>query len=360
MRKNKVLSLIAINLTIFGLLLLLIELFFGAWVFKNNQLDFFGVSPNMDEKFEIDLYTETPIVVRHTRDRYGLRGQNSFNQPEKIDILAIGGSTTFQKFIDDADTWDSILEQKLNAAGKNLVIANAGINGHSTHAHIKAFDVWLKNIEGLKPRYLLFYIGINDYLPRPFLLPENTDTSPLKETLQNNSVIYNVLRRAKGAYLAKKGKFETSEAIDFSLYEFTRATLLPQAYLDFYREEFVPAYQQRVQKLIELSEAMGAEPIFVTQPMALYELKDEAVLGVKDARQDFVTRQAMNGVDAYQLINHLNEGLREICKDKYKVVELTSLPIWEKTDFHDWFHNTPQGAQKVADQIWKQIRTKLK
>lgn len=349
----------AINLTLFGLLLLLIELVFGAWIFKDNQLDFFGVSPDMDEQFEIDLYTETPIVIRHTRDQYGLRGQNSFNQPEKIDILAIGGSTTFQKYIDDTATWESHLEKKLKTAGKPLIIANAGINGHSTHAHIKAFDIWLKRIEGLKPRYIIFYIGINDFLPRPFLLSKNVETGSIKTSLQDKSIIYNALRRARGAYLAKKGEFETTQAVDFSQYEFSSASLMTETYRKFYLDDFVSAFKHRLQKLIDLSLDMGAEPIFITQPMALYRLNQGELSGVAAPRHDYVTGQALTGVDSYELISYLNKAMHDVCQDEYKIVELTSLSVWEEEDFHDWYHNTPQGTSKVADEVWKQLGSYL-
>ncbi|MCE7993720.1 MAG: SGNH/GDSL hydrolase family protein [Roseivirga sp.] len=353
MKKRRTLKLLAVNLTILMTLLVFVELIFGAWIFKDKQLAFFGVSPNMNEQFEITFYTETPVTVRHTRDQYGLRGQNSFNQPEKIDILTIGGSTTFQKFIDDADTWESHLEDKLKAAGKSLIISNAGINGHSTHAHIKAFDLWLSNIEHLKPRYILFYIGINDFLPRPFLLSGNTENSPIKAALQGNSIIYNALRRAKGAYMAKKNEFESN--VDFSQHEFNSTTLLTAEYREFYLNEFIPAFKQRQQKLIDLSLAMGAEPVFITQPMALYRFEEGKLSGVAAPLYDYVTRQALTGVDCYELISHVNKAMHEVCGQKFKIIELTSLQIWKTEDFHDWFHNTPKGTQKVADEIWKQL-----
>lgn len=176
MSKRKYGKVIIINLMVMATLLLFIELIFGAWLFPTNSLKFFGVLANMDEQIEVDFFSETPVTIHHTRDQYGLRGQSTFNQPEKIDILTVGGSTTFQKFIDDSDTWQEHLEAKLKASGKKLTVSNAGINGHSTHAHIRSFDLWFSTIEGLKPSYILFYIGVNDYLPRPFLLGENKKT----------------------------------------------------------------------------------------------------------------------------------------------------------------------------------------
>jgi len=341
-----------------GALVLLVELIFGAWLIPANQLNFFGVSSNMDEYIEVSNLTGPPVVIHHTRDRHGLRGQSTFNQPEKIDILTIGGSTTFQQDIDDADTWQEHLEAKLKSAGKMLTISNAGINGHSTHAHIKAFDTWFSTIEGLQPRYILFYIGVNDYLPRPFLLGENVKTNRLKSTLQDKSAIYNALRRAKGAYLASKNDFD-SDIIDFSKYEFTEESLLTEAYREFYLNEFVPAFKTRLQKLIALSQAMGAEPVFITQPMAFYRYQNGALVGVSNAGHDFVSKQPVSGSDTHELITYLNEAMHEVALG-YKVVDLTDLQVWSPTDFRDWIHNSSTGTEKVAHEIWKQLGDYLK
>lgn len=172
--------------------------------------------------------------------------------------------------------------------------------------------------------------------------------------MQNNSIIYNALRRLKGAYLAKELGFE-SPKVDFDQYGYTTDSLITEAYQEFYLNEFVPEFKLRVQKLIDLSLAMGAEPVFITQPMAFYQLKKDKVLGTKFVRPDYVTGQPLNGVDSYKLITHLNHAMRDLCDEKYKIVELTSLPIWEQGDFHDWVHNSPQGVKKMANEIWKQL-----
>ena len=51
---------------------------------------------------------------------------------------------------------------------------------------------------------------------------------------------------------------------------------------------------------------------------------------------------------------------RNVADDEVLVVELTSLPIWEDGDFYDYFHNTPQGAERVAKEIYKQMKNNIK
>jgi hypothetical protein len=76
----------------------------------------------------------------------------------------VGGSTTNLKYINDGETWQDIIQNKFKETGKDVVLANAGIEGASTISHIKSFDWWFPAIPGLNPEYIIFYVGINDIL----------------------------------------------------------------------------------------------------------------------------------------------------------------------------------------------------
>ena len=64
----------------------------------------------------------------------------------------------------NCDTWSEKLESKLNLNLNNIDVVNAGIDGQSTYGHIWNFEEWFPKIDNLKPRYILFYIGINERL----------------------------------------------------------------------------------------------------------------------------------------------------------------------------------------------------
>ena len=54
-----------------------------------------------------------------------------------VKILTVGGSTTDQRYINLDSTFQSILESKINQyIDKNICIANAGVDGHTTFGHI--------------------------------------------------------------------------------------------------------------------------------------------------------------------------------------------------------------------------------
>ena len=97
----------------------------------------------------------------YTRDRYGLRG-NYGDDPANIEILVIGGSTTDEGFITDGETWVDVLGRRLTGAGVPRVTVNAGVSDHTTVGHLYSFDAWFPEIPGLKPRFFITLIGVND------------------------------------------------------------------------------------------------------------------------------------------------------------------------------------------------------
>ena len=70
------------------------ELILGTWLLGANL-----GTPNVNTK-----------VAHYNRDRYGLRG-NYGSDPARINLLAVGGSTTNEVNVGDGDTWSSILRR---------------------------------------------------------------------------------------------------------------------------------------------------------------------------------------------------------------------------------------------------------
>ena len=68
----------------------------------------------------------------------------------------MGGSTTDQRYITDGQTGQDVFQQEFAITGKNIVVANAGIDGQSSFGYIKNFDYWFPNILSLKSKYVLF------------------------------------------------------------------------------------------------------------------------------------------------------------------------------------------------------------
>ena len=350
-------KLILINTSILLIGILLIELFFGGWFNTSNQLSNLGII--RDAKFEYEvphLYDTKNPTITYSRDKFGLRGNSTFNQPEKIDILTVGGSTTDQRYLDDSKTWQEVLEKEFINNGREMYISNAGVDGQSTYGHLKSFELWFSKIENLQPKIILFYVGINDFYKvssdSEYDTIKELESPSIKSHIKDKSVLYNVYRKLKGIQKAKK--FEVGHRkIDFSSINYTTASVLDDKLIEMYDEKNLKAFKARIQKLIAYSKSIDAIPIFITQPTFMYNIRNGAVYGIEETKL-IEEKYAYNGVGYHKLLNKLNDAIREVSAPEL-VIDITNSEAWKAADFYDYFHNTEVGAEKLGKLIYEKI-----
>jgi lysophospholipase L1-like esterase len=353
---NKIKTII-INLLILFVGFLLLELFFGGWFSDNNQIRSLNIIRDQTMNFTTDLYSATEIDIKYSRDKYGLRGKKTLNSPEKIDILTIGGSTTDQRYITEGKTWQDLLENSFKKDGKEVLISNAGVDGQSTFGHIKNFEIWLPEIPNLKPKYILFYIGVNDFYLLSKSRYDDLNDKSWKTKIKNNSALYSLLRTAEGIWTSYKVKVG-HQKINIKEIEYTNKGCAERKVYELFKKN-LNDFENRVSALVKFSKGLNSTPIFVTQPSYKYKFDNDGnILGT--ATIERIDNYPYNGVDYYHLLTMINESIRNVADDKVLVVELTSLPIWKDGDFYDYFHNTPQGSERVAEEIYKQIKNSVK
>jgi hypothetical protein len=85
---------VLVNVAVLAVLAVVGELILGTWLLGANL-----GTLNVNTK-----------VAHYNRDRYGLRG-NYGSDPARINLLAVGGSTTNEVTVGDGDTWSSILRR---------------------------------------------------------------------------------------------------------------------------------------------------------------------------------------------------------------------------------------------------------
>ena len=76
-----------------------------------------------------DFYKSTQ-KVKYIRNSYGFR--DNCSSPKDIDIVTIGGSTTDQRYINFQNTYQFLLQTRLNKNKKEICISNAGVDGHTS------------------------------------------------------------------------------------------------------------------------------------------------------------------------------------------------------------------------------------
>ena len=156
---RRYITIILINLIIIVIVLIPLEIAFGGWLKAPGLWDF-AAYRNVHWRIGVDDKYIRSERINYKRDYYGFRG--SYKNIEDIDILTIGGSTTDERFINEGETWPDTLGKCLSAKGYDADIANAGISGQSTVGHILNFSNWLNYIEGLHPKYIVAFVGINE------------------------------------------------------------------------------------------------------------------------------------------------------------------------------------------------------
>jgi lysophospholipase L1-like esterase len=347
----KILKLIGINLLILTILVVIVELCFGGWIIQKNILQNYNILYSSTYYFDVShLYPEGKEVT-YSRDENGLRISGD-NNLKNINIMTIGGSTTDQRYISDGKTWQDAMYRKLKQDGIKANIANVGIDGQSTFGHLKNFEIWFPLVPELQPKYILFYIGINDFYADADKYAYITDPQQpnLKTRIKNCSATYNLFRKLQGAFKSRVVKVSHSK-IDFSKLNYVDQPLLDSAKYETLLADKLPGYRERISKLAELSKKMGATPVFISQPCRKFILKpDGSVLGVSETENygDVI----LNGVDYYHMLTMMNKMIEDICREQhYDYFDLTQSAIWEATDFYDFAHNTPAGCEKLGNEI---------
>ncbi|MGB0670540.1 MAG: SGNH/GDSL hydrolase family protein [Rhodospirillales bacterium] len=348
---KRALTLFGINLALLVLVAAAAELIFGSLVLGTNY-GLLVIDRNVDRTFDIaERYGRTAAgatTTRYTRDENGLRGDYG-GDPATIDVLTIGGSTTNEILIDNDETWTARLGQILRAAGQDLTVVNAGVDGQSTYGHLKNFELWFPKIQGLKPAYVIAYIGINDtaYLqanhqPLKWDLMEERNRT-IKQYLINNSALYGLYRTAKGMIRAREAMLVHAIPSDKDA-TWVAATPQPDAEsVEADYPDHMQAFEDRVGELIRRIRALGAKAVIVTQVTGHVRIgEDGTVLGrlQPDGQVDIN--------DYAKQMAHRFRAMKACKKAEAICIDLAGGLRFGEGDHYDFVHTTPRGSEKVA------------
>lgn len=342
---NKIIRIMTLNIAILLIGVIVIELAWRA-LFANDIRYTVNVLADSHYKMDVsELYESEKKVISYNRDKNGLRG--SYNSLEDIDIMVVGGSTTDQRYIDDNDEWSRVIQKHLQAAGKDVTVVNAGVDGQSTFGHIKNFDLWFSTLDGLQPKYVLFFIGVNDfYVDGTASYDALSSTNSLKGIIRS-SFPYYLFRLGKGLILTKVNNIDHESQNWLSLSTTTSPLNKPESYQPLMSNR-LEAYRERLRALVDRTKSIGATPIFVTQRKMSYWTENGQITGLAKVA-DYEGAQ-YNGVDMYYMNKLLSMKTMSICNEVSGAIciDLESELELEQKDFYDSAHNTPSGANKIG------------
>ncbi|MFM7022637.1 MAG: GDSL-type esterase/lipase family protein [Flavobacteriales bacterium] len=315
-------------------------------------------APGLDFTFEPD---STVIHGVHGKSQFTINSEGLRSTPPST-LLAIGGSTTIEMFLDNNETWTHLLHA-----------ANAGKNGLNSFHHIDQMKLLLQQFPETKTVIIL--MGIND-LQLQLVRGEYTAGDSLErynKTFQvlpddffpwyKRSGYWKLSRNLKHAFFSKatqemvldkdgkilikhrKFRYDCKNKIDI-LPDWTRV---------------LEGYKNNINTLIAIAKEKKVKLIFATQPVlwsAQNTKQQEALLwmGGKGNFQE-------NGGEYYSS-KVLNESMQLFNKTLMEtgtargiqVIDLYSLLPKNESIFYDDCHFTELGAKMVAGEIGKLLK----
>ncbi len=344
----KILKLTLYNLLFFLVTIIIIELTFGYWFDKNN------LGPYMREhrmkKVEYSLqYKGQTFDHTYKRNYHGFRGEEI--NPKNIQAIIIGGSTTDERYKPEEQTITGFLNKKLLQKNINLKIINAGIEGQSTLGHIFNFKVWFPKLKEFKPKYIIFYIGINDFLTPVDQLTEYQShdghvvnphlNEQIKDNIKSRSIFYDLLRKTKH-------KYYTSDKPKV-IYDFDHSV---EKFHEDKKYKFLK-YDNAL-KIYDIKELMKEN-----QKKINYYLKNIDILyneAIKlESTPIFINQLDHEGNYNKKLLS-LNYALINHCKKKnYKCIDLARKLEGQKDYWWDGTHTTAKGSEVIVDLIFPEL-----
>ncbi|MGA7578513.1 MAG: SGNH/GDSL hydrolase family protein [Desulfobaccales bacterium] len=298
-------------------------------------------------------------LVVNKKNSLGFRGEDPpADFKAWLTIVTVGGSTTECLAINEEKSWPHLLQEKLKNHFSKLWLNNAGIGGHSTFAHIILMKDFLIK---LKPKVVLFLAGIND-LGRSDI--SNSDRNlwgfgfQKFETMlmvgANHSEVVSILLNLYRFYFPAYTKLSQIDERDIRT---LKPKEIPAAeeepIIEKYRQNYLPDYRLRLEKLINLARANQIDPVLITQP-ALYGNAVDDITGVH--LDDIDVYGVTNGKTGWRELELYNEVTRQVGKEREVLVfdlarELPKSSLY----YYDLVHYSNEGCARVAEIIYSHL-----
>lgn len=279
----------------------------------------------------------------YSTNTWGFRGDPVPADRElTFEILTIGGSTTLCFFLDDANTYPTLMQNYLREDYPQVWVGNAGLDGHTTRGHLVTMETVVSSV---KPDGIVFLIGINDLSASlspgwqlqfdEILTPWFFDSALFRLLWRQSQVLKGgttVKAEGHGNFVALP---MTDDEVDLPA---DLAEALPT----------LPEYRVNVNRLIDLGQQQGIQMLFMTQPL-LFE-DNEYWAGINSSSYWLKVQKTISGATNRRMMDLFNATLLEICDERgvpcYDLAaELSGKPEY----FYDSMHFTDEGAARVGE-----------
>ncbi len=289
----------------------------------------------------------------HTKNSWGFRGEEWDPASERVKLLFVGGSTTECYFTDDKNVWTDRYARLL---GKDYLVNNAGLNGHSTIGHISLLTQYIGDI---RPDYVFFLVGVND-----MAVAENgtnvfdqqlsgKNKESLLVRLEEKSRLLNLLHSFYRSYQA--WKLDLADNMQWNLPDRKSKYLYSEEEKQVIfrkHEEAQAVYAGRLKELIALCRSVNAVPVFITQPLLFGAATDPSTgldLGTFPI-------YGMTGLEYYRKLDFYNRTLKETGGENgVQVIDLAEYLPHDSRYYTDDMHFSDAGSAKIAEILHDKI-----
>ena len=294
--------------------------------------------------------SKTPTIINYKRDSQCYRSYDSGNELRPL-VLTIGGSTTDQRFVDEADTYQNQLDKIFS--GKYDFV-NGGVDGQSTIGHLHSIKHWhSKALDPTRVKHIIFYIGVNDQGFNDFseksLTRTYTPSRRIRDYLANNSYLYT---QVKNIYFTRTIP-KSSELMAVHGKPFTpKQNAISQKILTISPEES-KQYQEHLIELAKIThQHFPSSNIHVVQqqvPGCIFINRKTYV----DRHQDEFTGVCESLLKVYTAMDLAFEKIDNS-------INLKVYPMYLKKEidddgFYDFIHTNKNGSKQIADYLSRNI-----
>ncbi len=308
----------------------------GKYLFQNNTNEntFFKEHPYLvgipKENFQ---FPNLPKGFNITTDKNGHRvTKNYASSKDAINIICIGGSTTFATGVTDKNSWPYILQQKL---GKNYNVMNLGVPGYST---LEGIIQLATTVPELKPDILIIYQGWNDIRSyhAPVKSPDylwhgKTQKSNLSVNRKTSIKEYSFINFLAGKISNKLSKNK----------ELKNSIL---SHNDSYIDEI---YARNLKTIQLLCNQLQVKQVYIPQVLNLEKYTES--VDASDSWTPYINNKSMP-----ELIKKINSLMSQTIKKDVNTTVVDSILSkykWNSSHFVDVGHFSEDGGKQFSDII---------
>lgn len=316
-----VLRLVGVSPRVDNPFFMLVRVFEYPDYFQKDHSLFWRLRPNIKEG------TEFLVPGSYRTNAMGLRGGDASLSVDdnRIRIACFGNSCTFGWRLQEGETYEQQLEQKLNAqvGATRFTVFNCGVPGYSTFQGLRMLREFLPI---LKPQMVTICYGWNDHWAAGFDIEDKDQQMAPQLVLDAQNMLSKsyVYRSIKYLLLAKYEKTRQ--------YQFDRQSVRYRVSLE--------DYASNLSDIIALCRSNGVKPILLTTPVG------DTDPGV------------VNGMEVYH--ERYNQTVRRIAGEQTApLVDAVALfldhPEYYDNPKADFIHYNAKGAERIAKALAETI-----